>query len=208
MKKFTIQKELIEAVKAVPDAWVGTQILFSMQPGAAGGAPPAPGQPAATKTPYTLFPVTFGVVLSFRDVPKLVREILARPIVFRITKIDVELREFSYDRSQAFPGPPPCRINDTGAKKYFDQFYYGIVFPRNAANQVPANDAAEEDFIPEPPVKVEIAVDAFDFDMNVIDPPAAAAPPPPAEPPKEEPKKDEKKAEKPKKKAGGDEEGK
>lgn len=176
-KRFQIQNEIIEALKAtasnaVAEVKLGSPIAFE----AGGGSAPAPGQP---KRPFELIPAKFGAVVSIRDIPKLVRELLAREIVFRLVKLDLELMDFQYDRSKEIPGPPPLKVNENGAKKYFDRGAYECMFANDA--EAPQTEAAEEKLVPEPPVKVDIALEAYDFDIEAISPPPAA-PAAPADP--------------------------
>ncbi len=186
-----IESELVAALKATGEARLGMPIVFP----AGATTPQAPG----AKKPYEMIPVGFGVVMPFRDVPKLVREVLARTIAFRLVRLHVEQMELggpgsAYDRSKEFPGPPPFRVNET-PKKYFDRFTYEAFFENEG--QLPVDAAAEEKLVPEPPVKLEVLLDAYDFDMDVVDGKADAAAATPAEdepppPPKRKKKEEDK----------------
>ena len=190
-KRFWIESELVAALKATGEARLGMPIVFP----AGATTPQAPG----AKKPYEMIPVGFGVVMPFRDVPKLVREVLARTIAFRLVRLHVEQMELggpgsAYDRSKEFPGPPPFRVNET-PKKYFDRFTYEAFFENEG--QLPVDAAAEEKLVPEPPVKLEVLLDAYDFDMDVVDGKADAAAATPAEdepppPPKRKKKEEDK----------------
>jgi hypothetical protein len=110
-------------------------------------------------------PVKIVVQMSFRDVPKVLREILAQPIVFRLRSLHTELLPFSFTR------PDLSLTVNADPKILYEQTIYTASLA--GADKQPKGSDGEESVLPEPKLKVTFELDAIDFDMDVLVPQAA-----------------------------------
>lgn len=155
-KRYWIQEACLDALKTAGAGPLLARFEF-------------PVEVATEGKPYKLIPARFSFTCSFRNVAKVVRELVAREIPMRVTQLEVEKTDFGG------PGSP----YDQPAIKL--QVPRDIVF-RQDAYTGQLDDAADfkgeerlEEYLPEPPVKVSITVEVLDFDVT------EPAPPPPPE---------------------------
>lgn len=118
---------------------------------------------------YTTSTVQVELICSFRDLPVMVREILAQDIPMQVVGIDVSKASFRFDK------PWKRNTNEAplvdGSGKVFEDFYYT------------AELAKKEDFkrdlekyIPEPAIKVSLKVEVLDFEVKAEEKKAATPP--------------------------------
>jgi hypothetical protein len=175
-KKFWVQAAILKALK---DGGAERLLATVEFPPIVPGPPPAPNAPP--KVVYTApIPARVIVSASFRDIPKIVRELLAQDIVLKVTRIKAELLPFSITNKDLnlYVNPEPHPI-------YSDTTY-------TASQGTP--DADQEKVLPEPKIKLTLEVEAVDIDMDQIHkldepPPAPAAPVDPGPPPQHNPPK-------------------
>lgn len=129
-------------------------------------APPgnALNQPT-TKPPVEPIPAAVVIDCAMPRLPYVVRELLARQIPLRVTSVKVDKKEFNIVYTQ----PPGVRVNIQGSEGLFEQDCYTTNLPD------PALYRSQEMWIQEPSMRIEVRLEAYDF--NKIEPPA---------PPKEE----------------------
>jgi hypothetical protein len=131
---------------------------FDFPPPPAGVMAPAAGTP---KPPVEPIPASIVVECPLPRLPLIVRELLARKIPLRVTSVKVDKAPFMFRYSQ----PPGVRLEINGQDGLFDQDYYTLP-------NIPDKDlyVSQERWIPEPNVRIEMRLEAFDF--NKIDTPA------------------------------------
>lgn len=192
-KKFWIQEQILIAMKKIAADHGVEQLLDKIDFGT--GAPP-PADPKGGPRFLTPIPVKVVFKGTFRDIPKVLRELLAQDIAFRVTRVRVELLPFSITKGEKEGFEPPgLKVNTEAAKAVYDRPIYEA---KLKAGQAPPTD--EEAILPEPRLKVTIELEALNFEIDSINSasnPVAEAPPPakaPEEPPPP-PKKPKKKKE-------------
>jgi hypothetical protein len=131
---------------------------------------PAPSQPGAggvvvpTKILLVPLPIKITVQASFRDLPKICRELLAQDIVFRLKSVHTELLPFG------FANPKLQLIVNADPRPLYEQTIY------NCTPQNPGDAQVDwETVFPEPKIKITIELEAIDFDMDAIAPTPAPA---------------------------------
>lgn len=186
-KQYWILARLLEALKKggtpSPADPVPVRLLSTVEFGQiqVASSAPGPGGAAPPKPLMTAIPVKIVATMTFRDIPKVCRELLAQDIVFRLKSLHTELLPFSIAK------PDVGVMVNADPKPLYESTIYNATLAN--ADKKPAD---EELWFPEPKLKVTIELDAIDLDMEAIIPPAAVAPPAekqPEETPKAPPKK-------------------
>lgn len=133
-----------------------SQVEFGQIPQSQGQ--PGPGQ-TAKKDPVIPIPVKLILQMSFRDISKVVRELLAQDVVFRLKSLHTELLPFSITK-------PDLGVTvNADPKPLYEQTIYNATLGQGGVRP-----ADEELVFPEPKLKVTIELEAMDFDMDVINP--------------------------------------
>ena len=142
-KRFWIQQACLEALKSGGANKLVTRIEFPESS--------LPGPEDATR-PYTPIPVQFTFEAEFPEVPKVIHALLTQEIAFRITRLSVEKTPFEIRRTQ------PVSFVITAPDGVFEKECEGVKFRDKAPENV-----STEFWIPEPPIKVDITLEALDF---------------------------------------------
>ena len=160
-KKFWIQERVVKALKSGGAERLYSPVEFPPVAAPSGGTGPNAPPPKPTRA----IPIKATALASFRDVPKILREVLAQDIVFKLVKIHTELHEFSVVNPKF-----GVRVNPEPKPLYESSVIQGTL-PEGGT---PPSD--EEQVFPEPKIRVTLELEAVDFDMDVIAPPAATPP--------------------------------
>lgn len=145
-KRFWVQQAVLDALKAGGARQLAARVEFP-EASAAG----AQGDP---DRPYTPITVRFAFLCSFRDLPRVTHALLTQEIAFRITQLVIEKAPIQIEKKEPAPG-----LVITGPEGVFESESYGAKFRDQAPPSVNDQDA----WIPEPPVRVDITLDALDF---------------------------------------------
>lgn len=186
-KRFWAQKYLLTAIKQGAEHKIelikGTRIPARLQERIQVTEPRTTSDGGKDKAPplVTSFRVTLRFLCSFRDLSKIIREVVAQPIPMQIHAFEVSKAPFRIEDRE-------INLLIDGSEKYFAEHHTQILLDEVAA-QFKGEDKLEE-YVPEPPVSVALEVDVLDF--NPPKPkPKAAEEAPPAEAPQDEAPQDE-----------------
>lgn len=162
-KKFWIQKAILTALKEggkTRTPRLNNVPVFSGTE--AGGAPPK----ADDGSLYSTIGCQFDITGSLRDLPLILHALLAQKLPMQVTGLQVNKVPFRYARPWK-QGPNEPALVD-GAEAFFQEYFY-------SAQLQQASDFKQdqEAYIPEPPVRMVIKVEVFDFHVKQ----AAAQPP-------------------------------
>ena len=164
-KRFWVQEAILEALTKAQEGNPGLPIRMVAKLDFP--TPPAQG-PGEAPRAYEPIPARITVLCPFPRLPALIRELLAQKIPMRVTSVRVDKEQFAYEQSDPrfshYDQTKP-RFSVDGREYVFQQESYPVTLtaPEHYGNQ--------EKWIPEPRVKVELMVEAYDF--NKIEPPAA-----------------------------------
>jgi hypothetical protein len=180
MKRYWVQESLISALKHGGAINLLEAITFAQPP----LIPSGPNDKKPLIVPITIHSCFLA---SFRDVPRIMHEVLAQDIVFRVTKLHCELEKFGYSRGEPDGFAPGTRFQvNTDPKPVFEQaIYTGVLVDKTKYSW----EQEDKVFLPEPKIRVTLDVEALDFDTDQLAPPAApvapgapGAPAPPGNP--------------------------
>jgi len=170
-KQFWVVEKILKALKQggtiTPNDPVPVRLLAPIEFGPVVDTHPSGGTGTDKPKPLTApIPVKLIAQMSMRDVSKVVRELLAQDIVFKLKSLHTELLPFG-----------PITPKDLGSPINADPKPIYELTIYNGTLGLGMNPVDDELIFPEPKLKVTIEIEAVDFDMNNIDPqPAAPAP--------------------------------
>lgn len=168
-KRFWVQQAILDAITKAQEGNQGLPIRMQQK---LDFPPPPSAQPGEQNTtrPYDPIPARVTLVCPFPRVPLLVRELLAQKIPMRVTSLRVDKEPFAYESSD----PRFTHYDQTKPRFGVDGREYvfqGDAFPVTLS--APEHYGNQEKWLPEPRVKVELMIEAYDF--NKIEAPAAPA---------------------------------
>ncbi len=168
-KQYWILTKILEALKkggtSSSTDTAPVRLLSTVEfPPVSAWTPPGGPTPAA-KPLMTAIPVKLTALMTFRDIPKVCRELLAQEVVFRLKAVHTEMFAFSIAK------PEVAVMVNPDAKVLYESTIYNATLP--SQDKMPSD---EEQWFPEPKLKVTIELEAIDFDMEGIVP-APVAPP-------------------------------
>jgi hypothetical protein len=175
-KRFWVQEAILEALARAQEGNPGLAIrMVARLDFPAPNNNPAPGEPAK---PYEPIPARVTILCPFPRLPMVIRELLARKIPMRVTSLRVDKEQFAYESSdprfshydQAKP-----RFSVDGREYVFQADSYPVTLSAAEHYEGGKPGTGQERWLPEPRVKVELMVEAYDFNKNA--PPAPPAPP-------------------------------
>ena len=137
-KRFWIQEALLDGLKKGGAVRLAHDIEFL--------PPPTEEEPA-----YKRIPVRVSFFVAGRDVPLVVREVLAREISFRVVRMKVEKSAWTIRHD--FDPQFQIQLDEL----VFEKPVYEVELKEHAE----FGDWTR--WVPEPPLKVELEVEAFDF---------------------------------------------
>jgi hypothetical protein len=165
-KRYWVQEAILEALAAAQKDNPGGPIRLVAKLDFP--LPTAPPRDADAPAPAAeMIPARITVTTPFARVPHVIRELLARPIPMRVTRLTIDKEQFTYDSTDArFPHFDTVRprFMIDGRDWVFEQDTYTATLPNTDAY------GGQEHWIPEPNVKLEVVVEVYDF--KKIDPPA------------------------------------
>lgn len=97
---------------------------------------------------------------SFRDLPKIVRKLLAQPICIRVSDLELTKAPFQINNTE-------LRLNVDGMGSTFTDDYYSSEL--DDASLFPG-EAKLEEILPEPAVKLTLSLEVFDFEPPAPEP--------------------------------------
>jgi hypothetical protein len=164
-KQFWICERILISLKkastVTPSDATPIRLVSNIEFGTSGQGNTPPGQAKPLMAPI---PAKITLTMTLKDLPKVLRELLAQDIVFRLKTLHTELLPFS------FANPKLQLVVNPDPKPLYEQTIY------NATPQSPADVPADlETVFPEPKLKVTIELEAIDFDMDAINPAPAPA---------------------------------
>jgi len=154
-KRYWVQKAILEAVRKAAGSEARLLSAVQFTDGPAVTAKPAEGE---AKPLFRKSDVRLEVALPFPKVTHLVRELLAREVVFEITGLEVAKHPFRYEKTDI-----GLLVDGTG--RVFTEDY--------AMGQLAKFEdwtGKAEDYVPEPRVRVALDLKVYDFDVEL--PPA------------------------------------
>ncbi|MDF1662834.1 MAG: hypothetical protein P1V97_13740 [Planctomycetota bacterium] len=143
-KIFWFKLSLLEAMKEGKVVKLVSKILVS----------PKQNKIAEAKG-YKVFDCRFTVKTQFRNIPLLVKAILASKLTFKVTGVEIRRPDFKLIQTK----PSNLSVNGTAERKFFDKGVYKASFPEGTTEF----KGSEEELIPEPTVFVEIFAQGLDF---------------------------------------------
>lgn len=157
-KRFWIQRSILEALKDAGVEQLASRFDFSASQAA-----------ADEDAPFVTIPVRFGVLCRFTDLPIVTRELLRREVPMRILSVEVVKHPFIYE-------------DDDPARSFRVEGDQCVFFDVAYAAKLENDDqfGSIEEWLPEPHVKIDFRVEAYDF--KAIEQPAAADPNAPPSP--------------------------
>lgn len=151
-KKFWIQKAILTALQEGGKTRTPTLNAVPLFIGGDAGSQSKPDDGSL----YDTIMCTVDVTASLRDLPLILRAILAQTLPMQITGLNVQKTAFRYERPwKQGPNEPPLV---DGADKFFQDHAYTAQLERAGDFNTDL-----ETYIPEPPVQIEIKVAVFDF---------------------------------------------
>lgn len=157
-KRFWIQEAILEALQQASAAGRATVRLAQK----VDFPPVAPGGGARA---VERIPARVTVICPFPSVPLVVRELLARKIPMRVAGLRVVKEPFSYESTNplfAHYGETKPRFGIDGREYVFQQHVYTATLANKGVN------TAQEHWIPEPPVRVELLVESYDINKAAL----------------------------------------
>ncbi len=151
-KRFWVQRTCLEAIKdgGGPKAKLASKIEF-----------PPPPAAAAKDSRFEVIPVRLTLSVPLARVPAVVRSMLARPVPLRVTGVRVEPLAWLYEdakRQFSVDGRDLVFLQSVYSARFDDQAQFGSL----------------EGWIPEPPIKLELTLEALDFKRVEVEAPPAA----------------------------------
>lgn len=141
-KRFWIQQACLEALKSGGARKLTARIEF----------PENTGVTEDPNRPYTPIPVQFTFEIDFPNLPKVIHALLTQEIAFRVTRLAVEKTPFEIKRTE------PVSFVITAPDGVFEKECEGVKFRDKAPENV-----GTDYWIPEPPIKVDVTLEALDF---------------------------------------------
>lgn len=183
-KRYWAQKYLLVALSSAEhkiELVRGTKIAARLQDRILVSEPRGAGDAGRDKPKplVTSFKVNLKFLCSFRDLGKILREIVAQPIPMRIQAFEVAKEAFRVEERD-------INLLVDGSEKVFTEDHTQILL-EDVAAQFKGEDKLEE-YVPEPPVSVSLEVEILDFNppapkkIEEEAPPAEEASPPAEEP--------------------------
>lgn len=142
-KIYWIQEAILEAIRAATEPALATLT----------GPPQFTERRGEEGSLYDVVEVRLELSCSFRQLPRLVRELLAREISMEVTKLELRKAPFRFER-------PELGLLVDGMGETFTEDQYTGTLPEGV--QFAGEDKLES-YIPEPNVRVSLTIDVFDF---------------------------------------------
>lgn len=165
-KRFWIQEAVLEALKQAQAGNTGLPVVLAQKIDF-----PTPSSDDKGSAVQRV-PARVTILCPFPRVPVVVRELLARKIPMRVAGLRVAKEQFAYESTN----PRFSHFNETKAPRFsVDGREY--VFKQNAYTATLTTkgaDTAPERWIPEPRVKLELLVEAYDINHDALPKPAPA----------------------------------
>lgn len=161
-KIYWIQEAILEAIQTATDPKQASDPATAPPPATLVGPPQFNELRGEEGSLYDVIEVRLELSCSFRHLPRLVRELLAREISMEVTKLEVRKAPFRIER-------PELGLLVDGMGETFTEDQYTATLPEGTKF---LGEDKLESYIPEPHVRVGLTLAVFDFK-----PP----PPPPAE---------------------------
>jgi hypothetical protein len=168
-KRFWVQEAILEALTQAQEGNPGLPLRMQQKLDFPQAAPASPSEENIQK-PYDPIPARITIVCPFPRVPIVVQKLLSQKIPMRVTSVRVDKEPFSYEGTDprfAHYDKTKPRFGVDGREYVFqgDTFPVTLTATEHYGNQ--------DKWLPEPRVKVELMIEAYDF--NKIEPPAAAS---------------------------------
>lgn len=176
-KLFWVQEAILDALTRAQEGNPGLPIRMVSRLDFPAAPPQGNGPPSAIDAtqPYDPIPARITILCPFPRLPAVLRELLAQKIPMRVTNLRVDKEQFAYESSDPrfthYEQTKP-RFSVDGREYVFQSDTYPVTLADAKFYDDGKPGTGQDKWLPEPRVKVELMVEAYDF--NKIAPPAPA----------------------------------